>query len=296
MIPDLTIPLRENVALAPMTSWKVGGPARYLAEPTEDEAPGLIRWAGERGIPVYFLGRGSNVLVADEGLPGLVLLTRNSMCRLEHDKNHIIAGAGVSLPKLSSFAASIGYSGFEFLAGIPGTVGGATVLNAGLTVFRPREMRSIIQSFDLINLKGEVSLHSMDDVHVGYRQTDLLRGDRMVIRARFKLEEAGDPAKIHQNTLEHLQERKSKQPLNKPTAGSTFRSPPGTKGAGWYIEQSGLKGFQIGGAIVSHKHANWIENTGNATSSDIRDLIAHIEVEVERKTGIRLDPEVRFLS
>lgn len=279
-----------------MTTWKVGGPARYLAEPTEDEAPGLIKWAVETGIPIYFLGRGSNVLVADEGLPGLVLLTKNSMCRLEHNNDYIIAGAGVSLPRLSSFAASKGYSGFEFLAGIPGTVGGATVLNAGLTVFRPREMRSIIESFDLVDLKGEMSLHSMDDVHVGYRKTDLLIGTRMVIRARFKLEETGDPSEIHQITLEHLQERKRKQPLNKPTAGSTFRSPPGSNGAGWYIEQSGLKGFQIGGAMVSQKHANWIENTGNATSSDIRRLIEHIKSEVERKTGIHLDPEVQILS
>lgn len=295
-IPKLGNPIRQNTVLAPLTSWKIGGPARYLAEPTEDEAPHLVSWAAGNDVPVYFLGRGSNVLIPDAGLPGLVILTRNSMCGLERAHDRISAGAGVSLPRLSSFAANEGFTGFEFLIGIPGTVGGAIVLNAGLTVFRPREMTSIVESFDLLDAAGAVSTHTMHDIHAGYRHTDLFQGDRMVLRARFKLEEAGDPAIIHQNTLDHLRERKSKQPLDKPTAGSTFCSPPGTKGAGWYIEQAGLKGFRIGGAVVSQKHANWIENIGGATALDIRSLIDHIQSKVYTRLGIHLEPEVRFME
>lgn len=288
--------LRENVPLANLTTWKVGGPALYLAEPAEDEVPGLIQWAVSSRLPVYFLGRGSNVLIPDAGLPGLVILTRNSLCRLERVGNHLVAGAGVSLPRLSSFAANEGYAGFEFMVGIPGTVGGAIALNAGLTVFRPRDMTAVVESFDLVDSAGAVSQHTMDDIHAGYRQTDLLRGDRMILRARFKLEEPGDPVIIHQNTIEHLRERKSKQPLDKPTAGSTFRSPPCTKGAGWHIEQAGLKGFRIGDAMVSQKHANWIENLGNATAADISTLIHHIQNEVFKQSGIHLEPEVRILA
>ena len=296
MTPSTSTVLRENVPLANLTSWKVGGPARYLAEPTENDTPELIQWAVRSSLPVYFLGRGSNVLIPDAGLPGLVILTRNSLCRLERVGNYLVAGAGVSLPRLSSFAANEGYAGFEFMIGIPGTVGGAIVMNAGLTVFRPRDMTAVVESFDLVDSAGDVSQHTMADIHADYRSTDLLRGDRMILRARFKLDEPGDSAIIHQNTLEHLRERKSKQPLDKPTAGSTFRSPPGTTGAGWHIEQAGLKGFRIGDAMVSQKHANWIENLGKASAADIGKLINHIQNEVFKQSGIHLEPEVRILA
>jgi UDP-N-acetylmuramate dehydrogenase len=288
--------IRENVPLAPFTSWKVGGPARYLCEPTEGQASEVIRWARERALPLYFLGRGSNVLVPDAGLPGLVLLTRNSMIGLDRRDDHIVAGAGVSLPKLSTFAAGEGFSGYEFMIGIPGTVGGAIAMNAGLTVFRPRELREVVDSFDVIDSSGRLETLTMDAVRVRYRHTDLLDGDRLLIRARFKLETPGDPAALHQATVEHLRERKSKQPLDKPTAGSTFKSPPGARSAGWLIEHAGLKSFRIGGAMVSPKHANWIENLGDATATDIRRLIDHIQTEVERHAGVRLEPEVRFLA
>jgi UDP-N-acetylmuramate dehydrogenase len=157
-------------------------------------------------------------------------------------------------------------------------------------------MKAVVDSFDLVDSAGNVSQHTMEDIHAGYRETDLLKGDRMLLRARFRLEEPGDSERIHQNTLEHLRERKSKQPLDKPTAGSTFRSPPGTKGAGWHIEQAGLKGFRIGDAMVSQKHANWIENLGKATAADIGLLINHIQNEVFKQSGIHLEPEVRILS
>lgn len=286
----------EQVPLAQYTTWKIGGSARWFAEPTAQELPELFAWASDQDIPIYFLGRGSNVLIDDAGLPGLVILTRNSMTELRREGNHIIAGSGVFLPHLSKFVAREGFAGFEFLIGIPGTVGGALAINAGLTVFRPREMVSIVESFDLVNLDGSIETLTMDDVHSGYRYTDLLDGKRFILEVRFRLEDEGNPEEIRRNTFDHLVERKQKQPLDKATAGSTFKSPPGSKGAGWYIEQAGLKGFQIGGAQVSTVHANWIENLGHATSADVRQLIEHIQNTVQGCCGIKLEPEVITLS
>jgi UDP-N-acetylmuramate dehydrogenase len=287
--------IQERVSLAAYTSWRIGGIAERLIEPSLDELPHGVTLAYEQGLPIYFLGRGSNLLIDDAELPGLVVVTRNSLTGLRREPDCIVAESGAFLPHLSQFAAREGFSGFEFLIGIPGTVGGAIAMNAGLTVFRPREMTAIVQDFDVLNLDGSVETLTMADVNAGYRHTDLLDGKRLILQARFRLEEAGNPEEIKRNTLEHLAERKSKQPLDKPTAGSTFKSPPGSKGAGWYIEQAGLKSFQIGGARISPVHANWLENLGDATSTDMRRLIFHIQNTVKARMGIELEPEVRFL-
>ena len=281
--------------LSPYTTWKIGGPALYLVEPAFEKLPEVIDWAKFRDMPIYFLGRGSNLLIDDAGLPGLAIVTRNSLTGLRCEGDYIVAESGVFLPHLSKFAAREGFSGFEFLIGIPGTVGGAIAMNAGLTVFRPREMTAIVQDFDVLNLDGSIETLTMGDVNAGYRHTDLLDGKRLILQARFRLDESGDPTEIKRNTFEHLAERKRKQPLDKPTAGSTFKSPPGSKGAGWYIEQAGLKGFQVGGARVSPVHANWIENLGSATAADVRQLIEHIQQTVKDRLEVSLETEVRFL-
>lgn len=287
---------KEGASLAPYSTWNIGGAARWLVEPTVEELPGLISWASQHNMPVYFLGRGSNILIADAGLPGLVILTRNSMTSLKREEDLIVADSGVFLPHLSRFAAREGFSGFEFLIGIPGTVGGALAMNSGLTVFRPREMTSVVKDFDVVNADGSSETLTFDEVNVGYRKTDLLSDKRFVTRVRFRLEDAGDPEEIRSSTLAHLSERKRKQPLDKPTAGSTFKSPSNSKGAGWYIEQAGLKGFQLGGARVSLLHANWIENAGDATAKEVQDLIKHIQLTVEKRMGVSLEPEIRYLS
>lgn len=289
------VPIQSEVSLAPYTTWKLGGVAQWLAEPDAKSLPKLIKFSSKNDLPIYFLGRGSNVLINDSGLPGLVIVTRNSLTGLRREADYIVAESGVFLPHLSKFAAREGFSGFEFLIGIPGTVGGAIAMNAGLTVFRPREMTAIIQDFDVLNWDGSIETLTMDDVNAGYRHTDLLEGKQLILQARFHLAEAGDPKEIKRNTFEHLAERKRKQPLDKPTAGSTFKSPQGSKGAGWYIEQAGLKGVQIGDARVSLIHANWIENLGNAKAADVRQLIVHIQATVKARMGIKLEPEVRFL-
>ncbi|MBD2394960.1 UDP-N-acetylmuramate dehydrogenase [Cyanobacterium aponinum FACHB-4101] len=287
--------VKKNVLLAPYTTWKIGGPALYFAEPIIKELPELIRWATTKNIPIYFLGRGSNVLINDTGLTGLVILTRNSLNELRRESDLIVAGSGVFLPHLSQFAAKQGFSGFEFLIGIPGTVGGAVAMNAGLTVYRPREMTAIVKDFDVLNLDGSIKTLTMEDVKATYRHTDILDRNCLILQARFLLQEPGNPDEIKVNTFAHLAERKRKQPLDKPTAGSTFKSPPGSKGAGWYIEQAGLKGFQIGGARVSPVHANWIENIDRASSNDVWKLITHIQNVVLKEMGINLETEIKYL-
>lgn len=294
--PTLQKPIRENASLAPYTTWKIGGPARYLAEPSAEEAPLVLRWAAESNLTTYILGRGSNVLIADQGLPGVVILTRDSMTDLRHADGCIIAGAGVSLPRLSKFAANLGYTGYEFLIGIPGTVGGGLAMNAGLTVYRPKEMVSITKDFVITDPSGAQQILTMADIHATYRHTDLLEGTRLVTQVRFKLEEPGDPKLIHHQTIEHLRERKHKQPLDKPTAGSSFKSPPFGRSAGWYIEQSGLKGFGFGDAEISTKHANWIINKGTANAEDVRRLIAHIQETVSSRFSVNLETEIQYFE
>lgn len=280
--------------LAPLTTWKVGGPAELYAEPEEDEVPSLLKWANERDLPLHFLGRGSNVLIASEGLRGLVINTRNSLLRLENREGQIEAGAGVSLMKLSKFAASAGFRGYEFLIGIPGTVGGGAVMNAGLTVFHPREMKDIMTSVTLLKSDGEVVTRTIGELSPSYRYTNIQGTSDFVISARFEnLLPETETSEI--TTVEYLKERKRKQPIDKPTAGSTYKSPPGGKAAGWYIERCGLKGHGIGGALVSPKHANWIENAGNATSHDILRILELIESTVAEKFGITLEREIKYL-
>lgn len=295
---ELSLNLLENVSLSPYTTWKVGGNARWFVEPTLDEVPSLINWAHRKGIAIYYLGRGSNVLISDDGLPGLVISTRNSMTELRGENYYIVAESDVFLPHLSQFAAKEGFSDFEFLIEIPGTVDSALVMNAGLTMFRPREMVSIVENFDVLNFDGSVETLTISEVGTGYRQTDLLSGKRFISKVRFRLkeEDRGDPNEIFRQTFEYLRERKRKQPLDKPTIGSTFKSCPGSQGAGWYIDQAGLKGCQMGGARVNPVHANWIENTGEATAAAIRQLIAHVQSVVEACLGVCLEPEVRYLS
>ncbi|MCH8540759.1 MAG: UDP-N-acetylmuramate dehydrogenase [Opitutales bacterium] len=288
--------IQQNVPLARYTTWQVGGPAKYFAEPKAEEIPDLFDWAHSRNLPIYIIGRGSNILISDEGLPGLVIVTRKSLDYISITKNHIETGAGTPMPRLAQFAAKEGWKGFGFMVGIPGTVGGGIRMNAGLTVFRPREMVSVVQDFDFLNTDGRLETLTMKDIHARYRETDLGSRPGIILRARFKLEESGDPDAIMKFTKEHLAERKRKQPLDKPTAGSTFKSPPGSKGAGWYIEQTGLKGFQIGGARVSPKHANWIENMGNARASDILELIEYIQNYAKAELGIILETEALYLQ
>lgn len=292
--------LRENVPLAPLTTWRIGGPARYLAEPPAEELADVLAWARAAGLPVWILGRGSNVLIDDAGLPGLVILTRNIWQDIRREGGLLVAGAGASLPRLSKAAAAAGFTGFEFYIGIPGTVGGAVFMNAGFGPGDPRDTRAVLEDADLFLPGGGVSRVTAADLGMTYRHSALQEKEGpfaggIVTRARFRLEQPGAAAAIRDETRRHLAERKRKQPLTRPTAGSVFRASDGVPAA-IHIDRAGLKGFRVGDACVSPKHANWIENLGSASAADVRTLIDHVRNTVHAASGVTLEAEVRELG
>jgi UDP-N-acetylmuramate dehydrogenase len=289
----------ENVPLAGFTTWKVGGNARWYAEPTVDDAGEYLLRARELGIPVHFLGRGSNVLIADEGVEGLVLHGWKSLDRMERISSGIVeAEAGVPMPRLSRFVADLGCAGFEFLIGIPGTVGGGVAMNAGLRVPMVREISDVLESVDVVDrYTGELQTFRNAETGLHYRHSRFLEEGQFILRARFRLDNfESSRESIRRLTAHHLEERRIKQPLSRQTAGSTFKQLPGGPATGWYIDKAGLKGARIGGATISQKHANWIETDKGATAADVRRLMEYVIKTVENRFGVTLEPEVQFLG
>lgn len=282
--------------LAPLTTWRIGGQAQWLVEPEREACIDALRAARARGLPHWFLGRGSNILVADAGLPGLVLMTRNTLQGLHREGSFLVAEAGVSLPRLAKAAAAEGFVGYEFLIGIPGTVGGAVVMNAGFKPGDPRDTRALLAEVEVLEGDGSTRWISRNALQAGYRSTCLQdEPERFVLRARFRLSTPGEPEHIRAITREHLLARKRTQPLTRPTAGSIFRATRDGVPAAVLIDQAGLKGAAEGGAIVSHKHANWIENLEGATAADIIALVRLIRERVHKLYGVFLQPEIRYL-
>lgn len=291
-----------DVPLAPLTTWKIGGPADWLVSPeTEVGLLDAVRWGRERGLPLHVLGRGSNVLISDEGLRGLVICLRafgQNVSRrgaFADGQGFLEVPAGMSLPRLAKVVAGEGFGGYEFYIGIPGTVGGAVVMNAGFGPGDPRQTAARCREVRILDLQGGLRWEPYAAFHPVYRATDLVGGPEVVVGARFALEEVSTKAAIRAVTAEHLAMRRTMQPLTRPTAGSVFKGTAEGVPAAVYIDRCGLKGLQVGGARVSPKHANWIENTGGARAGDVLDLIRRVQEEVERREGIRLETEVRFL-
>ena len=289
--------VKEDVPLAPFTTWKVGGSARWYAEPEAAELPALLALAHAKGVPVFFLGRGSNVLIDDAGLDGLVVHGWKSMCAIRRVGQSLVeAEAGAPLPRLSRFVADLGCAGYEFLIGIPGTVGGGVVINAGLRSPMRREIADVLDAVDVVDPEGEVRTLCAADIGLRYRHSKLLGTGGYVLRARFRLEDfKSGPVHIRRRTAHHLQERRQMQPLSKQTAGSTFKQVRAGPATGWYLEKAGLKGVRVGGAMVSDKHANWIETDPEATAADVRELMQAMAHKVLAKFGVILEPEVGFL-
>jgi UDP-N-acetylmuramate dehydrogenase len=289
--------LVENVPLSAFTTWRVGGAARWLLHARADELPFVLDACHRQGIPVYKLGAGSNTLISDSGLPGLVLCFRRTLQKLWFHEYQITAEAGVLMPRLARSAARNGYAGFEFLAGIPGTVGGGVALNCGTEASEQRELKLVLEAVDVVDDRGRE--HRISDIRhlgMGYRTTRLAEHGFTILTATFRANRRTAPDLISQRITRHLEERRRKQPMGARTAGSTFKRVPGGRPAGWYIEQCGLKGRAIGGARISPKHANWIENCGSATSADIEALIEMVQGNVEARFGIVLEPEIHWLG
>jgi UDP-N-acetylmuramate dehydrogenase len=280
-----------NEPMARYTSWRVGGPAErfYIPAGLDDLREYLCGLAQEE--PVHFIGLGSNLLVRDGGVRGSVVLMHNVLTGLRLDGELVYAEAGVTCAKLARFTARHHRHGAEFMAGIPGTVGGALAMNAGC---HGGETWDVVKQVQTIDRRGELHLRNRNEYVSGYRHVELPAGEEWFIAAWFDLP-AGEASAAEQKIKSLLAKRLATQPLNQPNAGSTFRNPPGDFAAR-LIEASGLKGYRIGGAQVSEKHANFIVNLGDATADDIERLIAHMQETVQREHGIALQREVRIIG
>ena len=287
--------LRADVALADFTTWRVGGPAQWLLEPTSlDETIAALTWAHEQKLPCRVIGAGSNLLIHDDGLQGLtVSLRRLQGASLDPETGHVDALAGEPIPTLARRAAKAGLQGLAWSVGIPGTVGGAAVMNAGA---QGGCTADVLEAVRVIPLSGGDSFEiSRDELAFGYRHSRLQQEELVVLSARFQLEPGHDPEELSRLTSSNLSHRTGTQPYTQPSCGSVFRNPEPLK-AGRLIEELGLKGTRVGGAEVSTLHANFIVNTGGATAMDIDRLIQHVQDRVQSAHAVHLHPEVKRLG
>ena len=284
-IPELE--LRREEPMSRHTTFKVGGPAALLALPSaEEQLTKAVKLARMEGIEPLFVGLGSNLLVDDHGLNALVVKTAPQMntCRVEG--NRVTAWAGAPLAQVANTAADHGLTGLEFAHGIPGSLGGAVVMDAGAY---DGEMRHVVRSVRALNRNCEVEELTAEQCEFGYRRSVFSDGSRLVISATMELQ-PGEEDAIRSRMAELMEKRKSKQPLEWPSAGSTFKRPERYFAAA-LIDQCGLKGFRVGGAQVSEKHAGFVINAGGATCRDILDLMDAVRERVFRATGVELEPE-----
>lgn len=287
-------PVYARQPLAPLTTWKIGGPAEYLAVPRDlEDVFALFRLAAARGWPVFYLGRGSNVLIADAGLPGITLHLPKSFQQLNRQGDTLRVGAGVSLLRLTQILADWGLGGLEFLAGIPGTVGAAVRINAGA---HGKHLGQYLKRLWVATPDLELIELTAGDLALGYRTSRLLQLPHwLVVEAEFGLEEECPPPVIRERIRELLQWRRRHQPRHPRTCGSVFKNPPQGPPAGRLIEEAGWKGKSCGAAQVSQKHANFIINKGGARAWQVETLITQIAEDIRRRFGINLDREVVFL-
>ena len=282
--------MRPHEPLAPYTTWQIGGPAELLAVPAGvDDLVTALAWATSHGIPWRLLGNGSNLLIHDRGVRGLVLRVRKVLDEIRVDGQRLTAGAGASFPAVARTAAARGLAGLQFAAGIPGTVGGAVVMNAGWHQF---ETGNVIVDVDFLHPDGQRTTMSQEQCEFSYRGSRFQRTPGVVLGATFHLE-PGDPAFIQAEVEQYTTARKLNQPVDRPSCGSVYLQPAGDF-AGRLIDAAGLKGRRVGAMEVSRLHANFFINTGHATCADALALMEQVEEEVARQFGVQLVREVEF--
>lgn len=282
--------MEKNYPLHQLTTWKIGGPAEAVYWPqTKEDLSTVWQRAQEAEVPVWLIGQGSNLLLPDEGLPGVTLVT-TSLRKVKWGDCTVQVEAGYSLARLAQEAGERGFSGLEFARGIPGSLGGAVMMNAGA---HGGAMAPLIMNVTALWADGTVKKVEKAELEFAYRFCSL-RGHAWVLEAKLVFS-PGDRQKILQDMKENLTNRMLNQPLEKPSAGSIFQNPPGDS-AGRLIEAAGWKGRSMGGAQVSTKHANFIVNTGNAKAKDVLTLMEEIQRDVQLKFGITLQTEVACLN
>lgn len=281
----------EHEPLARYTTWRIGGPARFLALPADvEDVQHAVGFAREQGLPWTVLGLGSNVLVKDAGFPGVVIRLGKGLDRFEMKGATAVVGAGLPTPLLARRTAESGFVGVERFIGIPGTVGGGVYMNAGC---HGAEYAEIVTEVTVLESTGKIRILSRKQIPFGYRASNL--GHVVVLEAKLGLGEES-PAKLKEIQSRLLRWRKAGTPFDQACAGSTFRNPGGPKSAGMLIDECGLKGYRQGGAQISTLHANYFLNTGQATAADMLRLIDHVRRTVRKRTGVDLALEVQVIG
>ena len=274
------------------TTFRIGGPADALALPkTPEEVAEVVRFCNEHAQPYYVLGNGSNLLVSDEGYRGIVLQLYRNFNDIQVNGEMITAQSGAMLAAVARTAYQNGLTGLEFASGIPGTIGGAVVMNAGAY---GGEMKHVLREVTVLTKEGEVLAIPAKALELGYRTSVIPKNGWIVLGAVLQLKK-GDPEQILARMEELKEQRITKQPLDLPSAGSTFKRPEGYF-AGKLIMDAGLRGFTVGGAQVSEKHCGFVVNRGDATAADVWELICEVKRRVKERTGVELEPEVKLLG
>ena len=285
------IQLKKNISLSNFTTWRIGGPAEWIAQPkNHEEIKYLINWINKKNFNCNIIGAGSNILINDKGIKGLSLCMRQLKgIQIDKSTGIIEVLSGEMLPNLARKAAANGLHGLEWAVGIPGTIGGAVVMNAGA---QGDCISNYLESIKTLSLNGEYKLIKATDLNFGYRYSLLQEEQLIVISARLKLEAGHGKSKIRQLTNENFNHRLRTQPYKDQSCGSVFRNPEPLKAAK-LIEELGLKGFRFGGAEISKVHSNFIINANNASSADVQGLIKYIQKKVLDTYGILLETEVK---
>lgn len=282
---------RFDEPMANHTSFRIGGNAQVMVFPgSAAELSQSLTVCNELGVQPAILGAGTNVLAPDEGIDGIVICLKDGLDGMEQlDETHIRVAAGVTMTRMAVFAANLGLSGLEFAHGIPGTVGGGVYMNAGAY---GGEICQVCKSADVMDVHGKLTTYNADEMAFSYRHSILEETGGIVISAVFELVPS-EVDRIKATMKELMAKRSASQPLDLPSAGSAFKRPVGGYAAA-LIDQAGLRGYTVGGAAVSEKHAGFAVNTGNATAKDVKDLLVQVSDIVFDKFGIRLEPEIRI--
>lgn len=282
----------ENASMARYTTFRIGGAVEVLCEPeSREEVCGLVSLLKDKNEPYTIIGNGSNLLVSDAGIDGVVIRIARRMNKAEVLGEKISAESGILLSELSSVAAKAGLTGLEFASGIPGTLGGAIYMNAGAY---GGEIGALIETVTYISEDGAIKTSGREELSFGYRKSSFSENGGILLGCILALSE-GNEKEIRKKMQELAKKRAEKQPLSYPSAGSAFKRPEGYF-AGALIEEAGLKGFRIGGAGISEKHAGFLVNYGGATAKDVRAVIRYVQETVQEKSGVFLEPEIRMIG
>ncbi|MGN0334764.1 MAG: UDP-N-acetylmuramate dehydrogenase [Lachnospiraceae bacterium] len=282
----------ENELLSAHTTFRIGGPAKYFVMPeTPEEMAAVMKLCREENVPYFILGNGSNLLAGDGGYDGVIIQLYKNFGKIKIEGTRVTAQAGAMLIRVAKEAGKAGLTGLEFASGIPGTIGGAMVMNAGAY---GGEMKDVVTAVTVLTKEGEIRKLSCEEMNFGYRRSVVEEAGYLVLEAEMELKE-GDPETIEACMEELTARRKEKQPVEFPSAGSTFKRPEGYF-AGKLIMDAGLRGYSVGGAKVSEKHCGFVINTGGATAADVIQLMEDVKAEVRKRFGVTLEPEVKRIG